>query len=111
MNQGPIRIEALEDEDEMIDLLSSSVDELTPTFDLRVGDERAQLGEISITDVQFQGDMVHVTYEFDWSSYYGCDDMNGYGEEDGVVTGVLEAGYWVFQRFVPPPERSTFEEF
>ena len=43
MNEGPIRIEALADQEEMEELFKQSVEELEPAMDLTVNDERAEV--------------------------------------------------------------------
>ena len=58
------------------------------------------------------GDVVGLSYEFTWSAHYTCDDISTFSKPQfGNITGVLVDGYWVFERFVPPPPRSTLDEY
>jgi hypothetical protein len=72
---------------------------------------RAQLEEPTIDDVHIVGDDIVISYSYAWHVYNGCDNYNGYGEEDGVINGRRIDDYWVFDRFVEPEGRSTYEEF
>lgn len=111
MTNEPIRIEALDDPDDMRERFYAAIDELACAMDLSVDDERGELGDISISHVCVEGDRVHISYQYDWSAYYGCSDMNVYEEEEGCISGRLVDGFWVFERHVPPAKRSTFEEY
>lgn len=111
MNSEPIRILAINHEDEMRDPLIGSTEALWTAMDCGVDNDRAQVSEPEITQIDFQGNMVHIQYQFDWFVYYGCDDMEVQDTVKNTSTGTLVDGYWVFQRFVPPPARTTHEEF
>lgn len=107
----PIRIEALDDLDEMQERFHGSIGKLAPAMDLSVGDERGELGEVRISGIGFSGVSVHISYKYSWTAYWGCEDRNVYAEEDGVVSGIRIGDTWVFQPFVPPEPRSTRDEF
>ena len=113
MDTGPIRIEALEDEDEMQGVFRQSNGMLKDAMDFDLMNPRAHVVDPEITDVEYQRDkgMVHLHYKYSWSVYNGCDNMNESGIEQDVITGLLEDGYWVFQRHIPQEPRSPFEEF
>jgi len=111
MDDGPIRIAALEDEDEMRSVFMRSGSLLKDAMDFDLMNPRAHVVDPEITHVEYQGDMVHLHYKYSWSVYNGCDNMDDSGIEQEVITGLLEEDFWVFQRHVPQEPRSTFEEF
>ncbi len=110
-----VRIEIPEDED--IDLvsyfqdliesdLSSAID-----FGVREFDERAQLDSIECTDVLVNGDEVLLTYQVEFSAYYGCSDMDYCDTDERTVRGRKDGNEWVFPVYVAPPSRTTDEEY
>lgn len=74
-------------------------------------DERAQIDDIQVTDVVITGDSIEVMYEVEFSAHYGCRDKNYSGTSQRSIHGRRVAGDWVFARHIPPPSRSTHEEF
>lgn len=74
-------------------------------------DMRAQVYGVRITEVSIEGESIGVSYEADYNVYNGCKDMDIDDSQDGFVEGVLTADGWVFDEFVPPPERTTVDEF
>ncbi|WP_066273191.1 hypothetical protein [Hydrogenophaga palleronii] len=107
MNDDRIRIPALDDPDAMKDAFYAALDELCPAMDLSVNDARATVDEVTITDVDLDAESVRIAFEFEWSSYYGCKDIDSCDTGDGEIVGVLQEGFWVFERFVPPTERNA----
>jgi hypothetical protein len=66
---------------------------------------------MNVTKVEFaESDKSEVTlhYDFSWSAYYGCRDMNDGGDEEEEATGVYEGSNLIFQ---VPEDRTTHEEF
>ena len=74
-------------------------------------DERAQVDELAVVGVQVDGLTVQVTYEIQFSAYYGCSDMDYADVDERVIHGVQVGPDWQFQRHVPVPPRTPFEEF
>lgn len=111
MDTGPIRIEALEDEDAMHHAFRQSGRTLRDAMDFDLMNPRAHVVDPEITHVEYQGDMVHLHYKYSWSVYNGCDNMDESGIEQDTITGQLEDSYWVFARHVPQEPRSPLEEF
>lgn len=74
-------------------------------------DERAQIDDTQITDVVITGESIEVMYEIEFSAHYGCRDKNYSGTSQRSIHGRRVAGVWVFARHIPPPPRSTHEEF
>ena len=94
-------------------LVDSEMSDFRKALDLDVShiDGRAEVYGICITAVDFDEEKIGVSYEVDYSIYNGCKDMDVNDSQDGFVTGVrCEAG-WEFEEFVPPPKRSTLDEF
>ena len=98
------QLQALADDEESafrgaLDLDVSHIDMLAEVYGVR------------ITDVSIDGETIVVSYEVDYSIYNGCKDMEVDDSEEGFVKGVLIADGWLFEEFVPPPRRSTVDEF
>ena len=74
-------------------------------------DMRAKAYGVRITDVSIDGEAIGVSYEVDYSVYNGCNDMDIDDSEEGFVEGVLTDGGWEFEEFIPPPKRTTLDEF
>ena len=114
---GKITVPALPTTREMEGLLDSLANDMESNFsralDLDVShvDRRAEVDGVRITDVDMDGTSIGVSYEVDYSIYNGCKDMDIDDSEDQFVTGVRSAEGWVFEEFVPPPKRTTVDEF
>jgi hypothetical protein len=114
---GKIIVQALPTEREMEELLQSLVEDEESDFscvlDLDVShiDMRAQVFGVRIIAVDLSPDSIGVSYEADYSVYNGCKDMNIDDFHEGFVTGVRTTSGWEFERFVPPPKRTTLDEF
>lgn len=112
-----IIVPALATAAEMERHLQSLVDDEGSVFrralDLDVShiDMRAQVYGIQITDVDMDEKSIGVTFEIEYNVYNGCKDMDIDDIEDGFVTGVRTDDGWAFEEFVPPPKRSTVDEF
>jgi len=99
------------EEDEIEQYFRDNVDELMPAFDLELDDDRAQVDEVSIENLELSKDRVDIEYLVEYSAYYGCRDMNYADEDQRVVSGIRDGRRFEFEIFVPPPRRSTYEEF
>ena len=114
---GKIIVQALPTAREMERLFQSLVDDEESDFsgvlDLDVShiDMRAQVYGVRITAVDMSPDSIGVSYEADYNVYNGCKDQNVDDSQDGFVTGVRTAAGWEFDEFVPPPKRTTVDEF
>jgi hypothetical protein len=74
-------------------------------------DSRVTLSSIDVTEVERFDDCVAVSYDVEWSAYYGCSDVDGPLYENGLtVTGFVEGDSWVFRRHVYPERPSPNEE-
>ncbi|WP_148211133.1 hypothetical protein [Methylovorus glucosotrophus] len=104
------------DEDEEFNLLAffkAKFDELEPALDLSVEDldDRACFFEAEIVYVQEDETSVFIQYDVTYTAYYGCRDQDNSGVDERGVTGVRQGNAWIFSVHVPPPPRSTYEEF
>ncbi|MEJ8675537.1 hypothetical protein [Chromobacterium amazonense] len=102
------------EEDALVDWIKSNPDEFCRAMDLDAScyDERATLDQTTITDVEIDQDTVSIWYEFSYSAYYGCRDMNLAGTSDGdTIIGTRKGCALTFETFIAPEPRSTFEEF
>lgn len=96
------------------EFLNANIDEIHPalTFSEQDRNERVQIHEVSVNRVTIHDDgKLEIEYEYDWSYFAGCKDMNdgGVGQdvlEARLVGGVLEIN--VPERQEP---RSTADEF
>lgn len=73
--------------------------------------DRAVLDDQRITEVTVQGNEIEVEYEFEYSAYAGCRDMNWADGETSSVVGQRDCNDWVFDRHIPWEPRSSEEEF
>ena len=99
------------DDDQIEEYFRENIDELRSALDLEIQDDRAQVDEIEIEIFQLTEDSLHIEYVVQYSAYYGCKDMDYADEDQRVVSGRREGSLFEFDVFVPPPRRSTFEEF
>lgn len=74
-------------------------------------DQRAQVDAIRVTDVDINGSSIAVTYDLEYSIYNGCKDMDVQDAEELHVFGELTDEGWAFDKHVPPPKRTTVDEF
>lgn len=89
------------------DLFSSAMD-----LDASQFDDRATVHEVTITEVEIDDESVAIHYEYEFSAYYGCRDMNHEGTSDeDVIVGTRQGNMIEFEKFTPPERRSTYEEF
>lgn len=74
--------------------------------------DRVELGEVSVRSVNFLKDgLVEVEYEYEWSYFTGCKDINDAGIGVETIHGRLVDGKLEFDVWIPPDPRSTDEEF
>lgn len=114
---GKIIVPALPTAMEMERLLQSLIDDNESDFsnaldhDVSNIDQRAQVHAVRITDVDISGPQIAVTYDLEYSIYNGCKDMNVEDAEELHVFGELTDEGWEFDEHVPPPKRTTVDEF
>ncbi len=73
--------------------------------------QRAHVDAVRVTDVDITGSLIEVTYDVEYSIYNGCKDMNVQDAEELHVFGELTSEGWEFEEHVPPPKRTTMDEF
>lgn len=101
---------------EMEELLQSLIDDesdFSSALDHDVShiDRRAQVHAVRITNVDINGSQIVVTYDLEYSIYNGCKDMDIVDTEELHVFGELTDEGWAFDEYVPPPKRTTVDEF
>lgn len=74
-------------------------------------DMRAQVYGVRITAVDLDATTISVSYDADYNVFNGCKDLAVDDSQDGVVKGVRTAAGWEFEEFLPPPKRTTVDEF
>lgn len=75
-------------------------------------DDRAELHEVRFTSVNFgSDDSICIEYEYDWSLYHGCKDLNAAGTGEGHIAGTYKNGAFQFPVLPHSRDRSTYEEF
>lgn len=74
--------------------------------------DRAQVDRSEVTGIQIDSNNnLAVSFEIEYSAYYGCEDANVVETIQDEIWGTFSAGNLVFEK---PPERqkrSTHEEF
>jgi hypothetical protein len=104
-----------EDDEELdlVEFFKNKIAKLKPALDLSVEDldERACFFAVKIVDVQEDDSGVFIQYDVTYTAYYGCRDQDRSGVDERNITGDLQGNAWVFPVYVPPPRRSTYEEF
>ena len=112
-----IIVPALNTSREMEELVQTLIDDNTSNFssalDIDVShiDRVAQMDAVRITLVDINGSSIEVQYDVEYSIYKGCRDMNVQDVEELHVFGALTDEGWVFDEHVPPPKRTTVDEF
>ena len=112
-----IIVPALPTAREMEKLLQSLIDDNESDFssalDMDVShiDPVAQMDAVRITQVDINGSTIEVQYDVEYSIYKGCRDMNVQDVEELHVFGDLTDDGWAFDEHIPPPKRTTVDEF
>lgn len=110
-----IRFEIPEDiEDEnLADYIAENMGEYSVALDHSAygHDERSQVDDISVTSVEIDDDFVTIRYDVDISAYHGCRDVNYAETDEREVTASREGRVLIFDKYVPLPPRSTYDEF
>jgi hypothetical protein len=75
-------------------------------------DERAEIHEVRFTSVAFgDSNSIIIEYEYDWSVYHGCKDVNAAGTGEAHILGVYKNGTFEFPIIPNSHDRSPHEEF
>jgi len=97
----------LERLNEDYDCISDALD-----FSKMGNDERTEVGKVRFISVTFgSNNSIDIEYEYDWSLYHGCKDLNASGKEEGHITGTYKNGEFQFPVIPSSHDRSTFDEF
>lgn len=96
------------------EFLNDNIEKLMPalTFSEQDRNDRVEISEISVNNVQFaEGDVVLIDYEYEWSFFSGCKDIDKIGSRHESTRARLEEGHLVFDVIARPEPRTTNEEF
>jgi len=97
----------------LLDYLNENIDQLYPALNFGEQDanDRVEIDEVTVNKVNINDDgTVEVEYEYSWSFYAGCKDINDGGLETDSITGRIVAGAIEFDTVEPPEPRSTYDE-
>ena len=104
--------------DEVISSFFKAIDfelghEIEGAMDLDVSDldERAWVYEKRIREVELTKDSIFITYELAYDAYHGCRDINYSDTDERHMSGARQGNTFYFDEYIPPPRRTTFEEF
>ena len=98
----------------LLEFLNENIDELMPalTFSEQDGNDRVEIGEVSINSVRIlENGTIDIDYEYEWSFFAGCKDIDKSGLEYETVQARLEGGVLVFDIYEQPDPRTTIDEF
>ena len=100
-------------DDEIKDYLVSNITDLYEAMDLEVddSDDRAQLNEVTVTQITLRPDSIDIEFDVEYSAYYGCKDMDYSDEDSRSIAGYRKGNTFTFDKFIAPPKRTTYEEF
>lgn len=101
------------DDEAIKDYFTNNIDDLYDAMDLGVNhhDDRAQVDDIQITEINLTSDTIYIEYSIEYSAYHGCRDAIYVDEDQRSIEGSRIGNKFIFDLFVPPPARSTHEEF
>ena len=104
---------AREMEKHLQSLLEDSESDFPRALDRDVShiDRRAEVHAVRIMAVEISGSQIEVSYDVEYSIFNGCKDMNVEDAESLHVFGDLTDEGWAFDEYVPPPPRTTVDEF
>lgn len=94
----------------LIDHAILHIETLQRAFDMDVQDERANIDEVKVDDVDLDGDAVVIHFTYHFSAYYGCRDQNYADSESGIAVGKVVGKTWTFDPYIPPPRLYPNEE-
>ena len=95
------------------EFLDANIEEIYPalTFPEQDQNERVQIDDVSVNSVEIHDDgTLEIEYEYSWSFYAGCKDINASGIEQEAVKARLVGGVIEFDVLERPEPRSTSDE-
>lgn len=99
----------------LLTFLRQHIDEIEGALDLdaRHLPIRAEILKKSLIEIELlENGRFQIEYEYDWDAFSPCKDQRSSGIQSGLlVTCIVRNGKAYFERFVPPPERTTVDEF
>lgn len=103
----------IDDLEDLRDYLNSeeSLEQLYPALDLQTGIDRAVVDDVSISDLERDSNILCISYDFSYSAYYGCKDMNVADCDSRSIEAEIDDKTIILDRFVPPEKLAPNEEF
>ena len=98
----------------LLEFLNANIEELIPAFTFSEQDrnDRVEVGQVSVNSVRIlENGTIEIDYEYEWSFFAGCKDIDKSGIEYEIVQARLEGGVLVFDINEPPEPRTTLDEF
>lgn len=101
------------EEDEFTDFITDNIEALYDAMDITANehDNRSQVDDIRVTGIQLNENSVTINYEVEYSAYHGCRDINYTDTDEREAHGERQGSLLIFEKFTPPPPRSTHDEF
>ena len=96
------------------EFLNENIDELTPalTFSEQDRNDRVEISEVSVSSVRIlDNGTIEIDYEYEWSFFAGCKDIDKEGIKSETVLARLEGSFIVFDVIERPELRTTVDEF
>ena len=98
----------------LLEYLNNNTDAIASAlkFDAADRSQRAVVDEIEIKAIHLgPGNEIEIDYEYEWSAYHGCKDINDGGTEQNTIKGVYANGCFEFPLIERDEPRSTLDEF
>ena len=76
-------------DEEIKNYLTENIESLYAAMDFEVNhfDDRAQVDDIQITEIELTSDTIYIEYNVQYSAYHGCRDANYVDEDQREVEG------------------------
>jgi hypothetical protein len=100
-------------DDEIKEYLITNVKDLYQAMDLEVDDfdDRALLDWVTITQIDLTSDSIHIEFDVEYSAYHGCKDQNYSDSDARAIAGERKGKKLIFDKYIAPPKRTTYDEF
>ena len=96
------------------EFLNQNIEEICPALSFSELDrnDRVEIGDVSVNEVRIVDDgSVEIEYEYEWSFFAGCKDIDKSGVDGETVRARLEGGVLAFDVIERPEPRTTVDEF
>ena len=107
-------LQELDISESLKEFLNENIDEIKSalTFSEQDRNDRVEIGEVSVNSVRIlETGTIEIDYEYGWSFFAGCKDIDKSGVEYETVHARLDGGVLVFDVIEHPEPRTTVDEF